>query len=108
MNIQETIDNIAKEYLEVLKNTIGDSITELSQEVEICLEATKLKALRWGTLIATGSYDKEGVKRLLENEKTNLHARLLRIIGEQQIEASNIKDELIDVLRDNLNSLVKE
>ena len=107
MNIQEIVDNIAKESLEVLKNTIGDSITELSQEVEIYLEETKVKALRWGTLLAAGSFDKEDIKALLENEKTNLHARLLRIIGEQQIEASNIKDELIHVLMDNLNKLAK-
>lgn len=108
MDIQEIINQIASESLEVLKNYLEDSITEVSQEVEIYLQETKVKALRWGTLVAAGSYNKEDIKALLENEKTNLHARLLRIIGEQQIEASNIKDELIDVLMDNLNKLVNE
>jgi len=106
--IEITLQNIKDESLTALKETFGDSYEDSKQEIEELLKESEEKAKEWAADLITGATRIEAVKYFLKTEKSLYENTLLKLAGIQQINASNLKDQLIQILIDKLGELANK
>jgi hypothetical protein len=104
--VLDTINQIGNTSLELLKDLLGESFEEAKQEIQDFLTNTKNMARIWAIDLLSGNIKKESIPMLLEGQKILLEMLLLKIIGEQQIKASKIGEEFVNMFSNKITGLI--
>ena len=103
--VLDTINQIGNTSLELLKDLLGESFEEAKEVIQDFLTYTKNIARIWAIDLLSGNIKKESIPMLLEGQKILLEMLLLKIIGEQQIKASKIGEEFVNMFSNKITGL---